>query len=190
MSHDPMPGRARKEEDSIEDLVQTLRDEYWSSLEKERDQRPREVLLHVGFRLGDQRYVLPIEQVIEVTLIPKISRLPRSPSHLAGVINLRGRIIPIIDVRPLLKIPEKKKTKDFRIVITRGDGPELGIIVERVDGIVEAEPDDIRLRPEADRSARDPYLSGQIETHDGITIIVDAARLIEEETARLREGGA
>ena len=189
MTEDAAPRRDKKKESTIEDLVQTLRDEYWTALEQERDELQREIVQYVGFRLADQKYVVPVDQVIEVTLVPKISRLPRSPAHLAGVINLRGRIIPVIDVRPLLKIPARQKDDNFRIVIARGDGPELGVVVEKVDGIVEADLDDIRMRSESERSMQDPYISGQVESPEGITIILDAARLIEEETSRLREGG-
>jgi purine-binding chemotaxis protein CheW len=174
----------------MEDLVQALRDEYWRSLETERDAKRPDLEQYVSFRVTGQDYGIPIGQVREVTLVPGISRLPRSPDQLAGVINLRGRIVPILDLRPLLGVPDREIQEDYRILIVHGAGQEVGIIAEKVHGILEVDPDDLRLRPPADRALQDPFLRGQVETPRGITIIVDAEELIEGESTRLEGEGA
>jgi purine-binding chemotaxis protein CheW len=170
----------------MKDILRELKDEYWRSLEVDREVKTRDLLKYVSFSLSGQTYAVPIGDVKEVTLMPGISRLPRCPEHVAGVINLRGRIIPVLDLRPLLGAPDREIRKSFRILIAQGGGLEAGFVVEAVQGIIEVERADVRLRSSGERADEDPYLAGQIETAERLTIIIDAEALICQEAPRAR----
>lgn len=181
MGPEERPGEA-----SLEKTVRDLRDEYWQSIEGDRERRAKDFLQYVSFAVSGQIYAIAIDQVKEVTLMPGISKVPRSPEHLAGVINLRGRIVPLLDLRPLLGVSEREILGKFRVLIVKGGGLEVGLIVEKILGILEAEPADVRVRSAVERAEEAPYVSGQLESADHITTILDAEKLIATESARLR----
>ncbi|MCZ6689301.1 MAG: chemotaxis protein CheW [Planctomycetota bacterium] len=172
----------------MDDIVQALRKEYWESLEEDREGKARDVLQYISFSISGQTYAIPIGQVKEVTLLPAVSQLPRSPEHLSGVINLRGRIVAVMDLRPLLKLQGREILKGCRVLIVAGQGHELGLIVQQVHGILAVEPADIRLRPQRERAQEDPYLAGQLETTDRVTLLLDTEKLLVEEASRIRTG--
>lgn len=181
-------GRSGGEEDArMEDILQTIRDEYWQSLEADREVKARDLLRFVSFSVSGQVYALSIGEVKEVTLMPGISRLPRSPEHLVGVMNLRGRIVPLLDLRPLLGVPDREIRKEHRVIIVASEGREVGLVAEEIHGILEVEPADLHLRSETDRAEEDPFVAGQLEGSDGLTIVLDGKKLIEAEARRIRE---
>lgn len=167
-------------------IIQSLREEYWEALEGEREVKSRDLVQYVSFSLCGQTYAVPIGCVKEVTLLPGISRLPRSPEHLAGVINLRGRIIPLLDLRPLLGFSEREIRKEYRILVAEGEGVRAGFLVEKILGILDVERPDVRLRSPGEKAVEDPYLAGQLEMGDRLMIILDAEGLIAAEAQRLR----
>lgn len=183
-------GSETPEDSRMGEILQDLREEYWKSLEGSREVQTREILQYVAFSLSGQTYAVPISHVREVTLMPGLSRLPRSPEHIAGVINLRGRILPVIDLRPLLGVREREMRREFRLLFAEAKSQVVGLVVERILGIIEIEPADLRLRSAGERAEEDPHLAGQVEIEDRIIMILDTESLIEDEAARLRGDGS
>ena len=183
-------GKGGSRKGGMDRIIQSLREEYWEALEGEREVKSRDLLQYVSFSLCGQTYAVPIECVKEVTLLPGISRLPRSPDHLAGVINLRGRIIPLLDLRPLLGLPDREIQKEYRILVAEGKGVRAGFLVEKILGILDVERPDVRLRSPGEKAEEDPYLAGQFEMGDHLMIILDAEGLITVEAQRLRGEGS
>jgi purine-binding chemotaxis protein CheW len=95
-----------------------------------------EELQLVIFRLAKEEYCLPITKVQEINrLVPK-TKLPQTPSFMEGIINLRGRIIPVIDLRKRFSLPVDGQSEDNRIIIVEVNGQTVGIIVDAVTEVV------------------------------------------------------
>ncbi|MCF8396127.1 MAG: chemotaxis protein CheW, partial [Melioribacteraceae bacterium] len=107
-----------------------------------------ELLQLVSFKLGEEEFGVDILKVQEINRIMQITKVPNAPSHVEGVINLRGKIIPVIDLRVKLRIERKDYNNNTRIVVLENDNNIVGFIVDEVKevlripkGITEAPPE-------------------------------------------------
>lgn len=90
----------------------------------------------VAFRLSQEEYGLPITKVQEINRLVPITKLPQTPSFMEGIINLRGHIIPIIDLRKRFQVAVTDYTDDNRIIVVDVNGQTVGIIVDAVTEVV------------------------------------------------------
>lgn len=90
----------------------------------------------VVFRLAKEEYGLPITKVQEINRLVPITKLPQTPSFMEGIINLRGRIIPVIDLRKRFSLAISEHNDDTRIIIVEVSGQTVGIIVDAVTEVV------------------------------------------------------
>jgi purine-binding chemotaxis protein CheW len=90
----------------------------------------------VVFELGSEQYGVAIGQVREVIRLPAITAVPRAPAHVHGVINLRGRVIPVIDLRARLGLPDDGRRPAARLVVVEVGGVTVGTAVDAVSDVV------------------------------------------------------
>ena len=109
------------------------------------EEAPREYL---AFQLTDETYAVPIETVREIVKVPPLTEVPRAPKELLGVMNLRGEVLPVYDVRPRLLLtkgiapvagPEDLGPKSC-IVLVRSDAGDAGVVADGVEGVVRLLP--------------------------------------------------
>lgn len=115
------------------------------------------------------RYAVAMEQVAEVATVPTLTLLPRMPAWVAGAANWRGRVLPVLDLRPLLGLPGHSLTSAARLVVLSADGVEVAILAESVPGVVEPLTD-LRRLPEG---AESPLLAGVGEDSAGPVVVID-----------------
>ena len=96
---------------------------------------------HVAFRLGAARYAVVATEVAEVTRVPALTRVPGMPVWLPGVGNWRGHVLPVLDLRPLLDLPQNALPSSARIVVLVVADVEIGLITEAVTGLVRVSED-------------------------------------------------
>jgi chemotaxis signal transduction protein len=107
----------------------------------EQDQpTPDEVVV---VRLGGSRYALPMEAVAEVGRPPGLTRVPGLPAWLAGVANWRGRVLAVLDLRPLLAAPARELDRRARLVVLHRAGVPVGLLTEGVEGTHWIEPEQV-----------------------------------------------
>jgi purine-binding chemotaxis protein CheW len=138
------------------------------------DARPDEVVV---VRLGGCRYAVPMPAVAEVGRPPALTRVPGLPAWVAGVANWRGRVLAVLDVRPLLAADAVQLDRRSRLVVLTRDGVTVGLLTEGVEGTVDLDPE--RLEPalaHLPESAGD-LLSGQVTDARGPVGIVDLQAL-------------
>jgi chemotaxis signal transduction protein len=87
-------------------------------------------------RLGVARYAIPMADVAEVVPVPQVTRVPGMPIWLAGVVNWRGHVLPLLDLRPVLGEPLSPLPTSSRVVVLTRDGIEAGLVVELVTGLL------------------------------------------------------
>jgi purine-binding chemotaxis protein CheW len=126
----------------------------------------RETIPFVVFRLGDEEFALPISAVDEVARVPdQITRVPRSPAFLEGVINLRGQVLPVVDQRRRFDLPKFAGTDGQRLIVVRSERHRAGLIVDNVSEVLRAPADAIEPAPDLTRERTGdgaPLISGVI----------------------------
>ena len=135
----------------------------------------------VIFRLGDQEYGLPIHAVDEIARPPDhITRLPKSPAFIDGVMNLRGIVVPIVDLRRRFEIASKSSASAQRILVLAVGGGKTGFMVDSVSEVMKVPADAIRPAPEV--SAEQMRLIGRVANLDAqgrMILLVDPAQLLD-----------
>jgi len=134
---------------------------------------------HLLVQLADERYALPGRCVQEVIQLQPISRVPNTPAHIAGAINLRGRIVPVIDLRTRLGLPLKELTQLACIVILRITDQEetliAGGLVDAVDEVVDLPAEQIKPAPDLGDKADQRFIVAATggEDTDQMLLILD-----------------
>ncbi|MCY6959515.1 chemotaxis protein CheW [Clostridium brassicae] len=105
---------------------------------------------YVVFSLKDEEYAIDIMQIYEVDRLKeiKITAIPRVPNYIEGIINLRGEVVPIINLRKRLGLEEKAIDKQSRIIIIRIEGKAIGILVDSIDNVISFVEEELYDPPE------------------------------------------
>lgn len=154
-------------------------------------QTAAEVTQFVNFRLGCEEFGVDISSVKEITRVGDITHIPKAPSFILGVTNLRGQILAVIDLAEQFGMPPREKLlPSARIMITEIDGCTIGILVDAVPAVVSIPVENIEPPPEAIRSRMERgYIKGVGKSEEGLIIILDIEKVLAageaEEAARI-----
>ena len=130
--------------------------------------KPAQLL--VMFYLDEQRYALYLSVVERVVPALEITRLPKSPEIIAGIINIQGEIIPVADIRKRFNLPEKKTTDTDQFIIARTRGRIIAIITDHVHGVIENSGTQVQTKSVVPGS---DTIEGVIKLKDGLVLIHD-----------------
>jgi purine-binding chemotaxis protein CheW len=132
----------------------------------------------VVFRLGSDRYGVGIDRVREIQRAGRITPVPTAPEFVVGVINLRGNILSVVDIRIFFGLPKVTISERTRILVVEGEGLRVGILVEQVDEISAIDADDIKPPLSLNKAISEDYIKG-IATHRGeMLIMVDLGKVL------------
>jgi purine-binding chemotaxis protein CheW len=144
----------------------------------------------VSFRLGDEDYAIEITKVKEIILIEGITRVPQMPAYIEGIINLRGTVIPVLDLRKRFGIAGQPRNEHTRIVVTRLEGRIVGMIVDAVSRVMKIPKADIQPPPETIATVAGDYLVGVAKLGDRMQILLDVEKVLRgDELAPLAPAG-
>ena len=149
---------------------------------------------YLTFTLGDEVFALDIASVREVLEYTAITKVPRTPEYIRGVINLRGRAVPVVDVRLKFDMPETERTVDTCIIIVEvslgGEETVLGALADSVKEVLDIEPKDIEPAPRMGTSIKADFILGIGKQNDDFIILLDINKVFtEEELTQLAVGG-
>ena len=144
----------------------------------ERMLRAAEELLMVGFFIGGQEYVIPTVAVQEVIRTMPLAKLPAAPELVAGVINLRGKVTPLIRLRDALGCTSAREQEDKFIIVCRRQGIQVGMIIERVHTMYRVPQKDIDWGVESYIGANVDFISGLFKQKDKLVAIVSVDNVI------------
>lgn len=128
------------------------------------------------FRIDDQRYALPAEDVAEVLAAVTIARLPKAPAVVEGIIDLRGRLVPVLDLRARFRHPPRALDLSDRLVVARAAGR---LVALRVDEAIGLEPMG-QVRALDGLVPRAGYVAGVARLDDGLVLVHDLATFLTE----------
>ena len=136
---------------------------------------------YLTFRLGEEVFALDITQVREVLDYPQITRVPRMPAFMRGVTNLRGAVVPVLDLRLKFGMTAAERTVNSCVIIFEvdlaGERTVLGALADSVQEVIDLAPDQIEPAPRIGASLRTEFIRG-IGKHDGqFVIILDVDRV-------------
>lgn len=135
----------------------------------------------VVFQLSEQTYGIEIESVFEIIRMEKITRVPRTPDFVEGVINLRGRIIPVIDLCRRFNLSHSERTNSSRIIIVDVGGNTIGMIVDAVSEVLRVSSDSIEPPPAMIHGIDAAYLRGIAILDSRLIILLNLNKILYEE---------
>ena len=145
-----------------------------------------EALQLVTFRLAQEDFGIDIRKVQEINRMIDITRIPNAPPYVEGVVNLRGKIIPIVSLRTKLGLGEADRDKATRIMVVEIEGSILGFIVDSVSEVLRIQDPTIEAPPSVTGSNDSAYIEGVINLSDRILILLDLSVLFgDRKQARL-----
>lgn len=158
-----------------------------------------ELVQLVTFRVGSEEYGIDISAISEVVRPLKVTALPKMPAFVEGVVNLRGTIIPIVDLRNRFETRAPgSDTRKIRMIIIRGalqagsgrGSGLLGLVVDSVDEVIHVPKKDIEAAPEAATGRNADFITGMGKVGDRLVILIDIGKILsQQERSALAEAG-
>ncbi|MCH7887135.1 MAG: purine-binding chemotaxis protein CheW [Candidatus Marinimicrobia bacterium] len=144
----------------------------------DKDQQSTELLQLVGFQLGNEEYGIDILKVQEINRVTDITKIPQSPDFVEGVINLRGNIIPIIDLRKRFHMPEREHDRQTRIVVGEIDDRTVGFIVDAVSEVIRLPLNTVEPPPPIVSGGKAEYIKGVGKLEDRLLMLLDIDKIL------------
>lgn len=135
----------------------------------------------VTFRLGSGEYAIDIMQAKEIIKMEKITLIPNAPYFVEGVINLRGNIIPIIDLKKRFNLEESEGDKNTGIIIAKIEDVDMGIMIDSVSKVVSMANSDIQPPPSMLQGIGQRYIKGVGKMEDKLLVVLDLDKLFTNE---------
>ena len=134
------------------------------------------------FMLGDETYGVDILRVQEIRGWSPVTRIPQSPAHVLGVLNLRGSIVPVVDLRMRLNLDRAEYTAVTVIIVLSVDSGhgrrDFGVVVDGVSDVINVQATDVKPPPELGADVSTDYIQGLATVSDRMVMLLDIDRLI------------
>lgn len=138
----------------------------------------------VAFKLGQEEYAVDIVNVMEINRLTNITRVPKTASYIEGVINLRGNIIPLINLNIRFSIEASGVEDDKRIIVFQFDDIKAGIIVDEVSEVLRLSEKDIEQVDKVYNAVNSEQITGIAKINDRLLILLDIKKIFESENFR------
>ena len=141
----------------------------------------------VGFRIGRETFGLPISLVHEIVRPPEITNVPHAPEYVEGVMNLRGRIVPVIDLRRRFGGAAIANSRKNRVLVVDVESRAVGLIVDSASEVLKISDAQIEPPPNVLTDAATSYVTGVAKHQGRLIILVDLRRILQSGELRLPE---
>jgi purine-binding chemotaxis protein CheW len=142
----------------------------------------------VGFRIGRETFGVPIALVHEIVRVPEITSVPDSPGYVEGVINLRGKIVSVVDLRKRFGEKQIAANKKNRILVAEVEGKMVGLIVDAASEVIKIPDHEVDLPPSVFEEGELNYVTGVGKLHGRLIILIDLNKILQKgELRRLGE---
>ena len=132
----------------------------------------------ISFSIGEEDYGVDIQEVKEVIRIREITQLPKAPTFVKGVINLRGDVIPIIDLREKFGLEQQDYTDVTRVIVVEVDGKSIGMVVDRVSNVIKIPQDEIEPPPPLVGDLSGEYLRGIGKLGEKLIVLISIDKIL------------
>ncbi len=145
---------------------------------------------YVTFRTGKEYFGLKIEYVNEIVVYQEITQVPETPDYIKGLINLRGKVIPVIDVRTRFKMEPEEYNDRTCIIVVKLEEMTIGLIVEQIAEVVEITPENLLDPPILGKEEKVPqnrYVYAIGKVGDSVKLLIDPEKLLKDEDIYIME---
>lgn len=132
----------------------------------------------VVFNIGKESYGVPINVVHEIVRVPDVTAVPDAPAFFEGVINLRGRIVPVMDLRTRLRLPRQERSKSSRVLITQSKGVVIGLLVDAVHEVRKLPAESLEAPPEMISAVGIEYITGVAKAGERLIVFLDLDKIV------------
>lgn len=139
----------------------------------------------VVFMLNKAYYGVPILQVQEIVKMTEITELPNTPDFVQGIVNLRGKIIPIIDMRKRFGLPEEVIDENWKILILKAEDVLFGVMVDQISEVEKVPASLIEKPPKIVAGVNGKFINGIAKTENRLLILLDIAKILSDEEKEL-----
>ncbi|MBM7608379.1 purine-binding chemotaxis protein CheW [Lysinibacillus composti] len=132
----------------------------------------------IVFQLADKEYAIPVSNVQGIEKLMHITRVPKTEKYVKGVINLRGVITPIIDLRERFELPVNHNGDTARIIIITFDDKEVGFVVDSANDVMDIPVSAIEQQPEVVGTAEEEFISGVAKIENRLLILLHLEKVL------------
>jgi len=140
---------------------------------------------YLTFKLGDEVYATDVAKVREVLDFTSITKIPRTPDFMSGVINLRGNVVPVVDLRLCFEMSKTEKTVNTCVVVVEmlldGEATIIGALADSVEEVIDLEPEQIQPAPKIGTQIRTDFIKGMGKRDAQFIMILDIDRIFSAE---------
>lgn len=166
-----------------ESIRRESRDELFIDDEDDEDTQANKYLF---FRISDESYGIGIRHILEIIELQRISQVPDMPAYVKGVINLRGKVIPVVDLRLRFGLSERGYDDRTCIVVADVSRVTIGFIVDTVEEVIEISENNVEAAPRfRTQSGKDRYISGMGKVGEAVKILLDVETLVDDEESKV-----
>jgi purine-binding chemotaxis protein CheW len=135
----------------------------------------------VVFQLGQEEYAVPVEQVKTIEKLESLTRVPRTPEFVKGVVNLRGIVTPVIDLRGRFDLEESEYTEHTRMIVVAVGDLEVALVVDSANDVLDIPLDAIEAPPEVVGGIRANYLNGIAKMDNRLLVLLNLEKVLKKD---------
>jgi purine-binding chemotaxis protein CheW len=143
---------------------------------------PNGIQQYLSFALGDEQYGIEILRVQEIKGYSGITPIPNTPPHIRGVMNLRGTVIPVVDLRAKFRLETRAYDKFTVIIVVTVGARIIGLVVDGVSDVLDIARDEIRAAPELGQRGDTRFISGMVHVGERLVVLLDIATLLADDS--------
>ncbi|EQA37673.1 CheW-like protein [Leptospira inadai serovar Lyme str. 10] len=136
---------------------------------------------YILFSLGEEEYAIPISWVDEIIKINNLVRVPRSKNYFAGIMDIRGKVVKMVDLAVKLNIPREHESEYDRAIVVKIGGESVGIIVDKVANVALFPPETVNPPPPSVKGISSRYITGVGKKDDRFIILIDIEKILGSE---------
>ena len=147
-------------------------------MQNKTEMQTEELVQLVSFQLGREQFGIDILKVQEINRMAEITKLPEAPEYCEGLMNLRGKVIPVLNLRRKLELESKEWDKNTRIIVCAVDSHVVGMVVDAVSDVYNITTENINSAPEVGGSVNMEFIKGLATINNEMIILLDVDELI------------
>jgi purine-binding chemotaxis protein CheW len=137
--------------------------------------------LHVVFKVGEAEYVLPASDVMQMESFSGATKVPGTAPYVAGLMQVRGRVVPIVDLRARFGLPAVEPTLDTRVVVVQSGERTVGLLVDSAREVLKLKPEDLRPPPEILVEESGGFVKSIAQAGKRLVMLIDFAKVVGKE---------
>jgi len=133
---------------------------------------------YLEFALGHEGFAIPLLQVRELISVPETTPIPYSPAHFLGIMNLRGQVISVVDLRKKMKLKEGDEHAENAVIIMEIGGVNMGVVVDSINKVLAFPRSEVAKVPEIGTQVNAEYIEGIYKNGDDLVVLLDLAKVL------------